>query len=221
MQKRMKEISELNRNIKINDIVASEFSKYGQKLNIGLKGIFKTAKNSLEINKDGVDYFPWVDALESNVDDKKLVENLVYGQMEAQIGYCAGQNTKMNAMEFHMGSEVIIAISDIILLLGDPDDIKIVNGKWSYDSKNIEVFYMESGEVAEIYTKVLHYAPIQVDKEGFKSVIILPRNTNTKLANDNEKSKYLVAKNKWLFVHEDLTEGEKGIFGDNIEIKID
>ena len=41
-----------------------------------------------------------------------------YGGLEIQIGYCNGNNKKLNAVEYHRSSELDIAVDDLILLLG-------------------------------------------------------------------------------------------------------
>lgn len=42
----------------------------------------------------------------------------VYGELPIQIGYCNGHNSKLNALEYHRSSEVNVAVTDIILFLG-------------------------------------------------------------------------------------------------------
>ena len=41
-----------------------------------------------------------------------------YGGLEIQIGYCNGNNKKLNVVEYHRSSELDIAVDDLILLLG-------------------------------------------------------------------------------------------------------
>ena len=47
----------------------------------------------------------------------------IFGELPIQIGYCNGHNSKLNALEYHRSSEVNVAVTDIILLLGSEQDI--------------------------------------------------------------------------------------------------
>ena len=53
-----------------------------------------------------------------------------------QIGYCNGSNVKLNALEYHRSSEIDIAVTDLILLLGCQQDIK----EDTYDTALVEAF---------------------------------------------------------------------------------
>ena len=48
----------------------------------------------------------------------------IYGQMGIQLGYCNGHNKKLNALEYHRDSEVNLAVTDLVLLLGRQQDIE-------------------------------------------------------------------------------------------------
>lgn len=47
----------------------------------------------------------------------------LYGGMPIQIGYCNGHNHLLNAVEYHRDSEINIAVTDMILILGKEQDI--------------------------------------------------------------------------------------------------
>ena len=49
----------------------------------------------------------------------------IFGELPIQIGYCNGHNSKLNALEYHRSSEVNIAATDMILLLGSREDVKL------------------------------------------------------------------------------------------------
>ena len=53
----------------------------------------------------------------------EFLKNTVYGGLPVQIGYCNGNNRRLNAVEYHRSSEVDIAADDLILLLGRQQDI--------------------------------------------------------------------------------------------------
>ena len=150
----------------------------------------------------------------------------IYGGMRVQLGWCYGRNQNLDALEYHKGNEVIVAVTDLILLLGHFDDIQ-----WqpqpSYDSARIKAFYVPQGAVVELNAWCLHYAPVHTDaKTGFCALIALPYGTNQAFERKPAKvgeSALLFARNKWLIVHPDqadlIKEGAfAGIQGDNLHI---
>lgn len=66
-----------------------------------------------------------------------VMSKVVYGDMPVQIGYCNGHNQKLNAVEYHRSSEINVAATDMILLLGKQQDIK---EDYTYDTADIEAF---------------------------------------------------------------------------------
>lgn len=142
-----------------------------------------------------------------------------FGGMDVQIGYCYGFNDRLNALEWHKNSELCVALSDMVLLLGDMREMQ--DGK--YDSANVKAFLLKAGESVELYVTTLHFCPINVKDEPFKNVVILPRGTNTPL-DEKSSDKRLIAKNKWLIIHPDFKKQvelgrEIGILGENIKIE--
>ena len=120
-----------------------------------------------------------------------------YGGMDIQIGYCNGQNIQLNGLEYHKGNEVLIAMTDLILLVGKVQDIR--NNK--YNSKNIIGILVPKGMGIELYSTTLHFALCKIHEEGFKSVIILPKGTNCIIQEGaqtikNDEDELLFRKNK-------------------------
>ena len=148
------------------------------------------------------------------------MKSRMYGESNIQFGYCNGHNDKLNALEYHRSSEVNIAVTDMILLLGRQQDI---TDEFTYDTSKVEAFLVPAGTAVEIYATTLHYAPCHVNESGFQCVVVLPKGTNTELtfetASEGE-DKLLTAKNKWLIGHEEAAiEGAfNGLKGVNIEI---
>lgn len=66
---------------------------------------------------DEVIYEPSIEELEGLKIADEMKER-AYGGLEIQIGYCNGNNKKLNAVEYHRFSELDIAVDDLILLLG-------------------------------------------------------------------------------------------------------
>ncbi len=171
---------------------------------------------------EDVIYEPSIKELEELAIAKEL-QDREYGELPIQIGYCNGNNYMLNAVEYHRSSEINIAATDLILLIGSQQDIE---DDYSYDTSKIEAFKVPAGTAIEVYATTLHYAPCNVNEEGFRCVVVLPRDTNLPLENKVEKSgedALLFARNKWLIGHKDTDLGEQGAFiglvGENISIK--
>jgi hypothetical protein len=80
--------------------------------------------------------------------------------------------------------------------------------------------------VVELYPWCLHYAPVQTRPDGFCSLIALPSGTNQPFEHAPAKvgeAALLVARNKWLIAHPEMTDLIKsgalgGIKGENIHL---
>lgn len=202
--------------MKINSIEDASFKKYGKILrNYKFDELLKLMENT-ECDENVI-YNPSIDKLE-NTEDMKILQNEVYGGMPIQIGYCNGHNNKLNALEYHRDSEVNIAATDLILLLGLQQDI---TEDYTYDSSKVEAFLVPKGVAIEVYATTLHYAPCGVDNKNFKCVVVLPKGTNTdidfEICKDGENA-LLFARNKWLIAHEEanIENAVNGIHGKNI-----
>ncbi|MEY8356401.1 DUF4867 family protein [Lachnospiraceae bacterium 54-53] len=170
---------------------------------------------------EDVVYVPSVRELESLAVSKEM-ENRLFGQMPIQVGYCNGYNKKLNAVEYHRNSEINIAVTDLVLILGKQQDI---TPEYTYDSGKMEAFLVPAGTVIEVYATTLHYAPCHVEEGGFRCVVILPKDTNTDLEPGMEmaagEDRLLFAKNKWLIGHEEgglPRQAYIGITGENLLI---
>ena len=194
-----------------------KFGQYGVFLGERFKELCLTAQKKIKIPENDTAYEPSASALEAY--SKEFCE--IYGGMPVQVGYCAGQNTRLNAVEYHKGSEIIIAATPLILLLGLVFDIK----NFSYDSSLMSAFEMKAGQAVELFGTTLHYAPIKTQESGFCAVIVLPKETNTpikKPKNPIGEERLLTMRNKWLIAHPESSEAKNGAFigitGENIEL---
>lgn len=221
--------------MKIKSVLEDDFKVYGRVL----KGIdvsrLLSGMERTPLPEDVI-YVPSDEELEK-IDVYGVMSERVYGQMPVQIGYCNGHNQYLNALEYHRSSEINVAVTDMILLLGRQQDI---GENYTYDTAKVEAFLVPKGTVAEIYATTLHYAPCGVDGAGFKCVVVLPRGTNYELktaenpeggqelayksrTNEDEsesvsEDRLLTAANKWLIAHPDAgIEGAYcGLVGENI-----
>lgn len=170
---------------------------------------------------EDVVYVASVPELEALPVAKELSEG-VYGGMPVQFGYCNGHNRKLNALEYHRDSEVNLAVTDLVLLIGRQQDIA---EDYTYDTGLVEAFFVPAGTLIEVYATTLHYAPCHTDDGGFRCVVVLPKGTNEDLEGPVtvrcEEEKLLFAKNKWLIGHEEAGLPENawiGLRGENIQV---
>ena len=216
----LQQLRQKNPKIQIMTTMDPAFRRYGRLwTEIALPEIVSLSKRILPVRPDGVAYEPSVPALEALDSEVKVVRQSVFGDMPIQIGYCSGQNRRMDGMEYHQGSEVIVALTDLVVLLGTYDILREKDGNVSMDSAKVEAFFIEEGEMIELYGGILHYAPVQVDVKGFLSLIILLKNTNTPMQPADPiapSDKLLMVRNKWLITHPDAGYGYQGITGVNI-----
>lgn len=204
--------------MKIQKVTDPAFRKYGQVLEgYDFTGLIKEMKHT-PVPEDVI-YVPSVEELEA-LDIMKDLQNKGYGGLPVQIGYCNGHNKKLNAVEYHRNSEINVAVTDLVLLIGHQQDIEPDH---TYDTSKIEAFLVPAGTGIEVYATTLHYAPCHVNEGGFQCVVVLPKGTNTDLTFQTEKTgedSLMTAKNKWLIAHEDAKiEGAfNGLKGENITI---
>ena len=204
--------------MKIQKVTDPAFRKYGQVLDgYDFTGLIKEMKHT-PVPEDVI-YVPSVEELEA-LDVMKDLQNKGYGGLPIQIGYCNGHNKKLNAVEYHRNSEINVAVTDLVLLIGHQQDIEPDH---TYDTSRIEAFLVPAGTGIEVYATTLHYAPCHVNEGGFQCVVVLPKGTNTDLTFQTEKTgedSLMTAKNKWLIAHEDAKiEGAfNGLKGETITI---
>ena len=204
--------------MKIQKVTDPPFRKYGQVLEgYDFTGLIKEMKHT-PVPEDVI-YVPSVEELEA-LDIMKDLQNKGYGGLPVQIGYCNGHNKKLNAVEYHRNSEINVAVTDLVLLIGHQQDIEPDH---TYDTSKIEAFLVPAGTGIEVYATTLHYAPCHVNEGGFQCVVVLPKGTNTDLTFQTEKTgedSLMTAKNKWLIAHEDakIAGAFNGLKGENITI---
>lgn len=209
-----------NPSLKIKDVREDSFKKFGKVLEDFPFQKTNELMENISIPKEGNIYITSERILERD-GLKSLLEKKYYGGMEIQIGYCNGNNSTLGGLEYHKGSEINVAITDFVLLLGHVTDIQ--DGIFS--TNNLEGFYVPAGMAIEVYQTTLHLSPCKVSDRGFKCVVILPRGTNTPI-NDEEKEfdEWLFMRNKWLLAHPEnerfVTSGAYiGIKGENLLVR--
>lgn len=205
--------------MEIKKVTDPEFRKYGKIVEkIDFSGLIRALEEKTPL-PEAVVYEPSVEALEAEP-VFQLLEGKAYGEMPVQIGYCNGHNHKLNALEYHRSSEINVAATDAILLVGHQQDI---TPEFTYDTSLVEAFLLPKGTAVEVYATTLHYAPCSVGNQGFRVGIILPRRTNYPLKDVHAgwEDQLLAATNKWLIGHPEggLPEGSHlGLVGENITV---
>ena len=203
----------------VRKVADPAFKAYGRVITgYDFSGLLK-AMEQTPLPEDVI-YIPSLPEMEALPAAKEL-ENGIYGQMPIQIGCCNGHNKKLNAVEYHRDSEVDIAVDDLILILGKQQDIEEDH---TYDTSRMEAFLVPAGTAVEVYATTLHYAPCHVKDEGFRCVIVLPKDTNLDMEPVEVKDpedRLLFARNKWLIGHAQggLPEGAFiGLKGENLSV---
>ena len=214
----LNELKIKNPELSLYDVNSNEFAKYGRIINgLDIAEIVTEAKK-IENPKSGSAYLPSVEAFEK-LDIAGKMKIQFFGEMKIQVGYCWGRNNIFGATEWHTSSEINIAITDLVIIVGNLWDVK--DNK--IDTSEFKAFYVPAGTVLECYATTLHYSPCSVSDDGFGWVVVLPKGTNTPLDGEYD-DKLLWAKNKWLISHNENTElvqdgAVAGVSGINFEVK--
>ncbi len=161
----------------------------------------------------------------------------VFGFQPLQVGWNAGPNTRLNGLEWHASPEVLVAVTDLALLLGRVEDIDGDSpGGPAYPSDLVECLFLPAGSALEIFPGTMHLAPCRLSDRGFKSLVVLPRGTNEILSEEEKaaaakraaagdlRARLLFMRNKWILAHPErkvlVDKGAwPGITGPNVEVR--
>lgn len=175
----------------IND---PRFARYGRVVQLPNPDKYLAALSGTVMPDEGTYYTPEEPRLQAAMADDVALE---MGFMPVEVGHCSGHNVSAGTMEYHKSSELNLCRQDMILVLASLLDMK--DGAISTDQ--FEAFLLPAGVCVEMYATTLHYAPVATCAEGFQCIVVLPRGTNTPLA-EGEAVAPLYMRNKWLFAHE-------------------
>ena len=205
----------------IYSVYSEEFKKYGKVLAHYDTAALCEAMAKIPMPAEGVNYEAAVESLEGLQIFKDFTDR-AYGGMPIQIGYCNGDNHTLNCLEYHRDSELNLAVTDLILLLGLEGDIDFE--KYEYDTAKVEAFLCPKGTLVEVYGTALHYAPINAGGK-FRCVVVLPKGTNTELTFKPDpagEARLLTHTNKWLLAHPEAPEAKNGAWvglkGENLTV---
>lgn len=206
--------------MEIKKVTDPSFRKYGRVVQgIDFTDLVEAIKRETPL-PDGVAYEPSIKALEETTAAKAL-QRRTYGELPIEVGYCNGHNYKLNAIEYHRSSEINVAATDAVLIVGMQQDI---TDDFKYETAKMEAYLVEAGTAVELYATTLHYAPCSANEGGFKVGIVLPAGTNYPLEEKHEgwEDSLITAQNKWLIGHAEggLDAGAHiGLVGKNLDIR--
>lgn len=161
----------------MKQVTDKEFAVYGRVLDVDVKEFVDVMKE-VPVVSEGTMYEPSVGAFEE-LPLAKTLEAESFGFLPIEFGHCSGYNNKLNALEYHRSSEIDIAATDLILLVGRQQDINL--SSYTYDTARVEAFFVPAGTAVELYATTLHFAPCSVDGKEFRCGVILPKGTNEAL----------------------------------------
>ena len=158
------------------------------------------------------------------MDEAVFFTHHIYGETACQVGFFANSVNKLNGLEYHKCSEVLVEFEPVVLIVGHIWDIK----EEKIDSSQLELFYVPADTCVELFATTLHFAPCQATPAGVRQVMCQTDTTNTDLLEPEKKSglgenRLLYQRNKWLLIHPEAAadfgpEAVQGITGENIEI---
>lgn len=211
--------------VKILSVFDQEFKTYGNIVTgYDFDQIVSYMEDKTEIPESGNVYVASVEEME-NIPVVEKLSDFFYGGMPIQVGYCNGRNSTYNGFEYHKGSEINIAVTDFMLVLGHTWLIREDN---TYAVEDAQVFFVPKETAIEMFQTTLHLSPCKVCDEGFKGVVVLPRGTNTPLdkkpENPTGEEQLLLQRNKWVIAHPEreplIKQGAfPGLIGENKELK--
>lgn len=185
-----------NPEIAIFETDSPEFAAYGRRVKLDVAEILRVGEGVAR-PKTGSAYIASLPEFEA-LGVAGEIRNTIFGTLPTEVGLCHGHNSMLNALEWHSSSELNIALTDLVLILGTRQDVQ--NGK--LDSSALRAFFLHKGEAVEVYATTLHFCPCEVDAAGFGCVVGLPAGTNLPLE-EAVDDKLLFRRNKWLIAHEE------------------
>ncbi|MBE5914567.1 MAG: DUF4867 family protein [Pseudobutyrivibrio ruminis] len=217
-------LNEVN-DVKIFSVFDDEFRTYGNVVKgYDFSELTAYMEKNTDIPENGNIYVASVPEME-NINIVNTIQNEIYGGMPIQVGYCNGRNSTYNGFEYHKGSEINVAVTDFMLVLGHT---WLIAEDGTYKVEDARVFFVPKGTAIEMFQTTLHLSPCRISDEGFRGIVILPRGTNTPLesipANREGENKLLLQKNKWVIAHPEreplIKQGAfPGLIGENKELK--
>ena len=216
------QLREKNPKLPLFPVTDERFKPYGRVIG-GKDEALSAAVAATELPDEGNMYRASVEALEA-VPCMAEIRRVVFGEMDAQAGFCNGHGFTLNALEYHKCSEVNYTTTGLVLLLALQSDI--VDGR--LDSASVVGFYLPPETLVEIFPGTLHFAPCRIKEEGFNCLVVLEKGVNAPLDSVDTaapgEEKMLWMRGKWMLCHPDSPQQQKGAYvgidGENLKLAI-
>ncbi|MDP3305852.1 MAG: DUF4867 family protein [Erysipelotrichaceae bacterium] len=212
-----------NPHIHIHSVFDPEFQRFGEVLGVSeFIPLIDYLDKHTSVPVSGNEYVAHVEEVGNLVSSSTVIHD-TFGLVPLEYGYVNGNNSKLNALEFHKSSEINVCVTPLVLLLAGINDIE----SSAIHSSKVSAFYIPENTAIEVYSTTLHFSPCKVVDSGFKCAVILPYGTNMEFirakGNQGKFSEFLFKTNKWLLNHPENTRmvelhATNAILGENIEI---
>ena len=115
----IKRLNEVN-DVPVLSVRDAAFAPYGRIVTgYDFSGLISYLTDKTGIPETGNVYVASVPEMEADPVAAGL-KTVFYGGMDLEIGYCNGRNSTYNGFEYHKGSEINVAATDFMLVLGQP-----------------------------------------------------------------------------------------------------
>jgi hypothetical protein len=225
MDRTMRKLNELNPDIDMLSIDDTSFLRYGRvhhdrpvdALLGSLQGLPGSGAGVLRSVSEQADACP-----------AELASTLreIFGSTELQVESVQGRNTRLDALEYHKCAEVVVAGTDMVVLMGLVCDIVWPAG--TFDVSRTRAFYVPRGTLYEVFPWCLHSTPVHVhEAEGFRCIVIQPKGAHAPIdftPDQGGEGKLMQGRNTWLIGYADETGSRgtgthRGLKGRAIELK--
>ncbi|MEO8410123.1 MAG: DUF4867 family protein [Propionivibrio sp.] len=221
----MEKLRALNPHLPLFHVSENRFAVYGRVLTaFDFTPWFDYLANHTAVPEHGNVYVASEAGLEA-LPPFAAVRDTLFAGMPIEAGYCNGNSSLLNGLEYHKSIEVTVAQTDLVLQLADYEHME----NFTLDTAHVEAFFVPAGTALELKPTALHLAPSRVSDAGFKAAIVLPLGVNTDLPDDAQidrndpEARILFKKGKWMLAHPDnpvaLARGAvAALTGPNLEI---
>lgn len=217
----LNQLRKLNKHIKIKGITNKAFIKYARIVTgYDFTEMISYVEDKTPIPEEGVLCVNYVDNIDLLEETCRLKDSF-FGEVDIQVGYCSGRNSKLNYMEYHKSNKILVAVTDLVIFVGRVQDIK----ENQYDSNKAEAFFVPEGVAIELFSTTLCSLPSRMENSGFRAIVIQLKTTGTALKSQSSIDYPLHSKNKWIIAHSEAAQyinddSQLGIIGENTEIRI-
>ena len=225
MDRAMRKLNELNPDIDMLSIEDTSFLRYGRvhherPVDVLLASLDRKPESGTGVHRSMNDKHGACPA--------ELVPTLreIFGCTELQVESVQGRNARLDALEYHKCVEVVVAGTDMVVLMGLVCDIVWPAG--TFDVSRTKAFYVPRGTVYEVFPWCLHSTPVHVrEAEGFRCIVIQPRGAHAPIdftPDPGGEGKLMRGRNTWLisYVNEAGVPGastHRGLKGRVMELK--